>query len=246
MIWDDLARLVALVDPALIGVHLRILGFLMTLPGYGERLLSVRLRVSVALVLTPLLAGSVAAPVAETGLLALAGMNLLVGIANGLLVRLLAMSLSIATSAIAATASLSQILGGPSEAAPHPIGNFFHLAGLAMLMAMGFPIFAADLMVQSFELWPLDRVVSAQTMGESGAALVVRSFTLAMLLASPFILGGLLYQSLAGVVSRVMPSLPIALIGAPASILLALIALAVLGPAILGVWSDRIFDYGLP
>ena len=32
---------------------------------------------------------------------------------------------------------MSQLVGGQNEAAPHPIGNLVHLAGLAVLMALG-------------------------------------------------------------------------------------------------------------
>ena len=75
--------------------------------------------------------------------------------------------------------------------------------------------------------------------------LVARGFGLALLLASPFILGGLLYQALSAVIGKVMPSLPVVFVGAPAAILLALVGLALLAPAILGIWAEAVFDLDL-
>ena len=63
---------------------------------------------------------------------------------------------------------------------------------------------------------------------------------LAMLLAAPFILGGLLFQVLSGMVSKVMPALPVMFIAAPGAILMALLALVLLTPSILWVWADAV------
>lgn len=48
-----------------------------------------------------------------------------------------AMALDIAATAIAATASLSQLVGAPNEYSPHPIGSILHLAGLALIPGSG-------------------------------------------------------------------------------------------------------------
>ena len=71
-------------------------------------------------------------------------------------------------------------------------------------------------------------------------ALVQRAFMLAMLLAAPFILGGFLFQVLSGMVSKVMPALPVMFIAAPGAILMALLALVLLTPSILWVWADAV------
>ncbi|MDQ7776249.1 MAG: flagellar biosynthetic protein FliR [Paracoccus aminovorans] len=76
----------------------------------------------------------------------------------------------------------------------------------------------------------------------NAVALIRQSFVLAMLLASPFILGGFLFQLLSGMISKVMPNLPIVFIAAPNAIMMALIALAVLTPSILSVWSGAVLD----
>jgi flagellar biosynthetic protein FliR len=70
-----------------------------------------------------------------------------------------------------------------------------------------------------------------------------------MLLAAPFILGGFLFQLLSGMISKVMPALPVVFIAAPGAILLALVALALLVPSILSIWAEAVLDLlqnGLP
>ena len=98
-----------------------------------------------------------------------------------------------------------------------------------------------DLIAQSYQGFPAGQLAVGDGHTTAVIGLVTRSFVLAMALASPFILGGLLYQMLTGVVNRVMPSLPVVFIGAPAIILLALGALAVLAPAILSGWAEAVF-----
>ncbi len=65
------------------------------------------------------------------------------------MLRLLTIAIDIATTAIAATASLSQIMGIQNEMSPHPIGNMLHLAGMAVLMAMGLPVMIVELIADS-------------------------------------------------------------------------------------------------
>ena len=67
-----------------------------------------------------------------------------------------------------------------------------------------------------------------------------------MMLAAPFTLGGFLYQALSGVINRVMPALPVVFIGAPASILLALMGLVILAPLLVGIWANAVMGFMLP
>ncbi|MBV0890755.1 flagellar biosynthetic protein FliR [Paracoccus sp. Z118] len=232
----------------LILVYARVQACLLALPGFGEQPLPVRVRVALAFALTPLLAGTTAAPDAATpgalGLLVAA--EIVTGAALGLMVRLIAMALDIGATAIAQTASLSQILGVSNEMAPHPIGNLLHLAGLAVLMALGLPIMVCDLLSDSLRLRPAGGWPDIQGLLPAIVELVRSSFSLALVIAAPFVLGGFLFQALSGVIARVMPALPVVFIAAPAAILLALVALTVMSPAILRIWADAVLSVPLP
>mgnify|MGYP005750637525 CR=1 FL=1 len=229
-------------------VYLRVQGFVMVLPVLGERVLPVRLKVGLAAVLAPLLASGEGMPFPdEPGqVIGQAAAELLLGLASGMLLRVLALAIDIATTAIAATASLSQIMGEQNEAAPHPIGNFIHLAGLALLMVMGLPVMLVGLIADSLRIWPPSGWPDADYFLANIVFVVRDSFLLALMLAAPFTIGGFLFQALSGVINRVMPALPVVFIGAPASILLALAGLAVLAPLLVAIWADRVLSFTLP
>lgn len=230
-------------------VYLRVQALVLVLPGLGERVIPMRVRAAAAMAVTPMLAGLVpplAVPGDTLSTLGQAAGETLIGLAAGIGLRLLALSLDIATSAIAATASLSQLVGGQNEAAPHPIGNLFHLGGVAVLMALGLPMMLVQLMADSLALWPPGGWPDADGLAAEAVRLVARGFGIAMLLAAPFTLGGFVFQALSGVINRVMPALPVIFIGSPAAIMLALATLAVLAPALVGLWADAILGYMLP
>ena len=236
----------------LILIYLRVQACLLAMPGLGETVLPGRIKISIALGLTPLLAEMAASspaplpPQSPVLLIAAVLTDLALGLAAGLMVRLMAFAINIAATAIAATASLSQIIGAPNEASPHPIGNLFHLGGIALLMALGMPIMLVRLLADSFSLWPSGSLPEGEALLTGIVAVVADSFRLAMTLAAPFILGGFLFQALSGVVNRAMPALPVVFIGAPAAILLALAALMLLTPMTLSVWAEAVLSLGLP
>lgn len=247
--WQQLSDLVPGLDWHLVLVYARVQACVLILPGLGERLIPVRVRVSAAMAVTPLLAGlvpPVPAPQEALPMIAQVAGEMLIGLAAGALLRLLALALDIATTAIAATASLSQIIGVQNEAAPHPVGNLMHLGGMAVLMALGLPVMLVQLMADSLILWPPTEWPTIENLAPAAVRVVADSFALAMMLAAPFTLGGLLFQSLSGVINRVMPSLPVVFIGAPASILLALAALALLAPMLIAIWADAVLNFTLP
>lgn len=237
-------------DPALAALlvgHLltycRIQACLLALPGFSMQGLPVRVRVALAMALTPLLAEFAriqAAPEALLNLAMLCSAEVITGVVLGGLVRLFALAIDVAASAIAATASLSQIIGVANEYSPHPIGNLLHLAGIALLMAMGFPQLVCDLIRESLVLRPVGDWPRIAEILPLALDLLRRSFVLALVMAAPFILGGFLFQVLSGMVSKVMPALPVMFIAAPAAIMLALVALALLTPSILSSWAEAV------
>ncbi|WBU60214.1 flagellar biosynthetic protein FliR [Paracoccus albus] len=233
----------------LILTYMRVQAIILVLPAFSARILPARLRVGLAMALCPFAA--ILAPehhrADDLALLAFAIValkELFLGVIVALPVRLITFALHTASSAIGATASLSQLIGTGTEAAPHPIGNLFHLAGLALLMALGLPVMLIEMIVHSYLVFPPGFSVDVVLQVHAVVGLVGQSFVLAMALASPFILGGLLYQLLTAVVNRVMPTLPVVFIGAPAIILMALIGLAVLSPGILQIWADTVLGAG--
>lgn len=239
---------VTIIGIPLLMAYLRVQAAVLVFPALSERVVPVRVRAAIAMGLTPValaLAGETGRPVdvALMDLTLLGLREVLVGFLIAVPARIMALSLHVVTSAIGATTSLSQLIGTGTEAAPHPIGNLMHMAGLATLMAMGLPLLLVDLLSQSYMAFPVRQLSIPGYIPAELIGLIVRSFVLALVLASPFILGGLLYQALTGIVSRVMPTLPVVFIGAPAIIMLALTVLAILSPTILSAWANAVFDH---
>lgn len=247
--WDQLQDIFPGLEWSVVLVYARVQACVMILPGLGERVIPGRVKVGLALVMTPLLSGvapATAMPEGPPGLMAQVFVEMLLGFAAGIMLRLLTIAIDIATTAIAATASLSQIMGVANEMSPHPIGNMLNLAGIAILMTLGLPVMLVELMADSLHLWPPAALPDIEGLAMAVVRIVADSFWLAMMLAAPFTLGGFLYQALSGVINRVMPALPVVFIGAPASILLALVGLSVLAPLLLGVWADAVLGFMLP
>lgn len=225
--------------------YCRVQACLLAMPGLSMRGLPVRVRVAAAMSLSPLLAELTrASPRADQPeiLALLCAAEIVTGLALGSMVRVFALAIDIAAGAIAATASLSQLVGGANEYSPHPVGNMLHLAGIALLMALGLPAAICDLLRESLLFRPIGAWPQIADLMSLLLALLTRSFVLAMLLAAPFILGGLLFQILSGMVSKVMPALPVTFIAAPGAILLALLALVLLVPSVLSVWAEAVLN----
>jgi flagellar biosynthetic protein FliR len=247
--WQQLQAIFPGLDWSLVLVYARVQACILVLPGLGERVIQSRVKVAIALAITPLLGGLLPPsimPEQPIGLIAQIVPEIILGFGTGTLLRLMALAIDIATTAIAATASLSQIMGIQNESAPHPIGNLFHLAGIAVLMALGLPAMLVDLMADSFRLWPPAGWPDPEMLLGGIVTVVSDSFLLAMTLAAPFTLGGFLFQALTGVINRVMPALPVVFIGAPAAIFLALMGLAVLSPLLISLWADAVLGFILP
>lgn len=247
--WDQLQAIVPGLDWAVVLVYARVQACLLVLPGVGDRVISGRVKVALALALAPLLSGIVPGPAMPTDNLAMirqVAIEMVLGFTTGMMLRILTLAIDIATTAIAATASLSQIMGVQNEMSPHPVGNMLHLAGIAILMALGLPVMLVELMADSLRLWPPAALPQVEGLVMAVVRIVADSFWLAMMLAAPFTLGGFLFQALSGVINRVMPSLPVVFIGAPASIMLALLGLVVLAPLLVGIWADAVLSFMLP
>ena len=88
--WQQLAQWVPGLDWGFVLVYLRVQACLLILPGLGERLIPVRVRVAAAMAVTPLLAGltgPVASPSEPLQLIVQSGAEMVIGLATGGLLR---------------------------------------------------------------------------------------------------------------------------------------------------------------
>ncbi|UWQ19439.1 flagellar biosynthetic protein FliR [Jannaschia sp. M317] len=202
-------------------------------PGFGDRLIPARVRLvgafSLAVAVTP------AVPLPSEVTLPLIVTETLIGTAFGAALRFLAQALLMAGMMAAQLTSLSQLFGStePSSA----IGNLLNLAGLALLMAAGLPLYLVEMLIQSYDVLPIGAVMPGADVVTWGVARIAQAFALAFALAAPFALAALLYNAAMGVINRAMPQLMVALVGAPAITGAAGIVLMLAAPIILVVWK---------
>jgi flagellar biosynthetic protein FliR len=219
-------------------VFLRAGAVMALLPGFGEQTIPARIRLVLALAFTGVVMPAVAAGLPPPGARlapVLAG-EVAVGLMLGVALRLLVHALQFAGSIAAQATTLSQVIptGGPE---PQPaIGQVLVMAGLALAMASGLHVRAAEAMILSYQAFPAGQLPAAADVAGWGIARVGQAFALGLALAMPFVLGSVLYNVALGVINRAMPMLMVSLIGAPAQSLGGLILLAIAAPIGLAVW----------
>ena len=239
----DLAVLLRLWEPvalAFFAVFLRVGAAMALLPGFGEQMVPIRVRLALALVFSlavlPLAAPHL--PQAALGApLRLFATETVIGLALGLFFRLFVIALQLAGAMAAQATSLSQIFGGAATPDPMPaFGNLLVIAGLALAMAAGLHLRLVLALAASYRALPAGRLPDAGALADWGAAGVGQAFALAFSLAAPFVIASLLYNLALGAINRAMPQLMVAFVGAPLITLAGLVLLALVAPAALAVW----------
>lgn len=227
-------------------VFLRVGAAVAVLPVFGERVVPVRVRLSLALafvaILTPALVEHPAlGRDARWGWLLAS--ETVAGLALGAALRLLVAVLQMAGSMAAQATSLSQILGGQAVDPLPALGHIMMLAGLAAFVTLDLHVRIVELFLLSYDILPPGRLPPAGDLLAWGSGRVAQAFSLAFTLAAPFVIASLVYNLALGVINRAMPQLMVAFVGAPAITAGALVILALALPAILTVWLEAISKF---
>ncbi|MCE8001067.1 MAG: flagellar biosynthetic protein FliR [Rhodobiaceae bacterium] len=227
-------------------VFLRIGALVSVMPGFGERMVPVRVKIGLALAFALIVAPaapSFQAPDSLGSFARFAGTETVIGLALGMGLRLFVLALQTAGTIAANATSLAQILGG-AAADPLPAMSFILvLGGLALAVIFGLHVRAAELMLLSFDIFPPGRFPDGQILSSWGLAQVRRAFALAFTLAAPFVIASLIYNLALGAINRAMPQLMVAFVGAPVITFGGLAILMVAAPAMLSVWVAALNDF---
>lgn len=238
----DLADLAGPYASAVLLVFLRVGGAMAGLPAFGEPMLPRTVRLALAigftLVIAPMVIGTPVSTPAPANLAAAALAEVAVGVALGLVVRGFVFALQTAGAVAAQAGSLAQMLGGFAAEPMPALGHLFVLGGLCLAVTAGLHVTLAAYLVASYDVVPRGVMPAPDAVRSWGVSHLATSFALALRLAAPFVIGGLLYNLGLAAINRAMPQLMVSLIGAPALALgtLAMVALAV--PAGLAVWHQ--------
>jgi flagellar biosynthetic protein FliR len=220
-------------------IFIRVGALVALMPGFGDQAVPQRVKLAVVLVftlvLTPILAEGIAASGPPLGLAALGG-EAIAGLILGIGMRLFLLALQTAAVIAAQASTLSQLFAGATPDPQPAIGNLLVVAGIALALAAGLHLRAAELVILSYSLLPPGGYPSPGDAADWSLDLVRQTFSLAFTLAAPFVIASLVYNLALGAINRAMPQLMVSLVGAPALTLGALALLALSAPLMLAVW----------
>jgi flagellar biosynthetic protein FliR len=230
----------------------RIGGVVMLLPGVGETVVPATLRAGFAVALTLLLMPSitmpsvvmpsVVMPAAQPSFIMLAALlahELAIGIWLGLMARLFVLALPIAGQIISYQIGLSSVIT-PSQdlgAESTLLSTVFGVFATTMILATGLYALPLQALVASYHILPIGLNFPAGSVLHIAQILVAQSFALAVQLAMPFLLAGLLWQAGLAVISKLVPQLQIFMVAMPGQTLGGLAMLALLATAIAAAWQ---------
>ncbi len=226
-------------------VFLRTAAIVAMLPAFGERSVPVRVKLSLALAFTAIVAPALPAITAPEGiaeLIRMAGTEILIGTAFGLALRLFVLALQIAGSIAAQSTSLAQMIGGAVEPVP-AMGYVLVVTGLALAVTLGLHVKAAYLIIGTYQSFPPGVLPDLAGLADWGVRRIAFTFQLSFSMAVPFVIASFIYNLTLGVINRAMPQLMVAFVGAPFTTLGGLFLLLLATPVMLSHWHGALDDF---
>lgn len=231
---------------ALLLLFARVGAMLLLLPLLSEESAPGQVRLllafAISLALFPLLRGAVAPSASATdgALLGLLVGELVTGLALGLVVRLLFQAAAMAGALISLQIGLTTVLVFDPSSGQVPL-----LAKL-MALAAGLICFAAGLhhqwlaaLIHSYALFPVGHALAAGDWLQLALATMTEALRLAVSLAAPFILYGIVFNLALGFGARLAPTLQLFFVAQPLNLLLGFSLFALTVGAMLTTFAAR-------
>lgn len=230
-------------------VFTRIGAGLMVMPGIGEGFVQVQARLAIALLITflitPLLVDLLPPLPASTLLVfVLISSELLIGLFIGLIGRLFLAALDVAGMLISFNMSLANaFVFNPGMASQGSIpGAFLTLLGLVLIFATNLHHVMLEALVDSYTLFQPGTFLPLGDAAEMVARLVAGSFRIGVQLAAPFMLIGVIFYLVVGILSRLMPQVQIFFIVIPLQVMMGFVIFSLILSAGMLVWLEAIGD----
>jgi len=222
--------------PALAAAYLlafsRIGTMLMLLPGMGETSVPVRMRLTVALVLTavilPLHRDAYQINLGAPGsVVMLLFQEILIGFLLGVTARLTMSALQLAGSVVAQQLGLGFVTAvDPLQGQQGVIlGNFFTLVGVTLLFATNLHHLVIGALDASYSLFRPGEVPLTGDMAALVTQTIAGAFKVSIQLSAPFLAFGLLFNLGLGLLSRLMPQMQVYFVAMPLTIMIGLMIL---------------------
>lgn len=215
-------------------VFARVGAVLMLLPVFGEDAIPGRVRLFIAFAMSAALYGVVGAPArhaVEAGavLPAVLVTELATGLAMGMIVKILFFAAAMAGSIISLQVGLSSaVIFDPAQASSAPIlSKFVSLAAALVCLGMNVHHLWLGTIVHSYQSFPVGGLPPMHDFAQLAVAAVGRSMTLAISLAAPLLVYGIVFNVMLGLAARVAPAIQVFFIAQPLNLLLGISLAAV-------------------
>ncbi len=221
---------------------------IMLLPALGESTIPTRFRLTIALALT-LVLYPVAAPLYPAGLtgntmqlIVLLGGELLVGFGIGLCARLITSVLQVAGVIMANQSGMAFALGTDiaNEGQQGALyGNFLSILGVTLVFVSDTHYLVIAALHDSFTLFPPGGIVPVGDFSQTATETVAEVFSIAVRMAAPFLVVGLVFYFGLGLLNKLMPQMQIFFIAMPVNIAIGLFLLMVLITTVMMFYLDH-------
>ncbi|MGO4714976.1 flagellar biosynthetic protein FliR [Bradyrhizobium sp. 2TAF24] len=204
----------------------RIGAMVMLLPGFGETNIPVRVKLSIALMLTMIImplhrAAYHVDMTSLTPMLVLMLQEILVGVVLGATARVTLAALSVAGSVIAQQLGLGFVTSiDPTQGAQGAlVGNFLSILGMALLFATDTHHLVIGALSASYKAFAPGELIPSGDIAALATQAFTTAFKIGIQLASPFIVFGLVFNVGLGLLARMMPQMQVYFVGVPLSIM---------------------------
>lgn len=232
---------------AFVLVTARIGAAMTLLPGLGEAESPLMVRVGLTLGITALLLPGIAPSmpkVPEAGMQAalMVMAEIITGLWFGWLARLLVLSLPIAGQFISYMLGIANVLQPDPELGSQatPLERMFDLGAAVMVLASGLYALPLMALAGSYQLIPAGTLLPAADTAQTAARAVGTAFSLAVRLASPFLLVSIVWHVGTGLLARLVPRMQVYFVVMPGQILGGLVLLSVIAGTLLGAWENAV------
>src|SRR3954454_2400332 len=230
---------------AFILMFARIGTMLMLLPGLGEMSVPVRVRLTIALVLTlvlfPLHRAGYTIDLRSPGPVIVAlGQELLIGVVLGLTARLTISALQVAGSVIAQQLGLGFVTAvDPTQGQQGLIiGNFLTILGVTLLFATDSHYLVIAALNESYRIFSPGELLPSGDVAALATRAFASAFKIGMQLSAPFLVFGLVFNIGLGVLARLMPQMQVYFVGVPLSILVGFLIFAFVLTGMMGTYLN--------
>lgn len=216
-------------------VSLRLFGIFLAMPLFAFRAFPMRLRLMVALLIAISILPGVVSQAKGLGLapptFAAAGIELLIGVFIGFLIRLGLMAVEVAAEVLSIQTGLSfatNYVRDPNIASGL-MGEFLGLTAIALMFMLNVHLVILEVVIESFQTLPFGQWPTVWSM-PAVTGLIARAFQLGLVLSLPSIVVYLIFYVIQSILARTSPQFNLFSVGFAITVPLAFLVLMIVLP----------------